>query len=254
MEIRDVTSYIEANKHIKLEDKEPIFEVIIKYIQKFKIINKDTKILEIGSGTGWFPILCKKKGFICKGLEINPHLVEYAQQFGLKYGIEPDIELGNIEKIDIGTSKYDIIVACSTFEHIKHWQEGIKKVFNALKPGGIFYFSSTNKFSLKTSEYNFPFYGWLPNSWRYCLRIFRQGEKIMEWGIDFNQFTYFQLRRFFKNVGFSKIWDPIDSLDPYNLNSPKLWKKIVLKILRNSKPLKDLSLLFADVTEFICIK
>jgi hypothetical protein len=32
-----------------------------------------------------------------------------------------------------------------------------------------------NKFSLKSGEYAFPLYGWLPNSLRYKLRIAGQG-------------------------------------------------------------------------------
>ncbi len=36
----------------------------------------------------------------------------------------PDICLGNIEEKDIGLSRYDIIIALSTFEHEEHWQKG----------------------------------------------------------------------------------------------------------------------------------
>lgn len=252
--LSDVIRYIENHKHIKLEDKEPEFEAILKCINRFKPINQNTKILEVGTGIGWFPILCKKKGISCKGLEISPHLIEYARHFGRKYGIEPDIELGNIEVTDIGISRYDVIIASSVFEHVEHWQKGMQRIFAALKPGGLFYFYSTNKFSLVSGEYNFPLYGWLPNSWRYRLRISRQGPDIMKLGIDFNQFTYFGLRRFFKDLGFSLVLDRIEFLDPNNLNDPKLWKKIVIKILKQVNFLKNLILFFSPGTFFICIK
>ena len=40
----------------------------------------------------------------------------------------------------------------------------------------------------------------------------------MKNGIDFNQFTYFQLRRAFRKLGFSEVMDRVDILDPDNLN------------------------------------
>lgn len=253
-DLSDVSRYIKKYENIKLEDKEKEFESFFKYIKRFKVINRDTHIMEIGTGTGWFTMLCKKNGISCKGLEVSPQLVEFANSLGLRYGIETDIELGNIEEKDIGESKYDIIVASSTFEHVEHWQRGIRKIFNALKPGGLFFFYSTNKFSLKSAEYNFPFYNWLPNCWRYRLRISCQGEDIMKLGIDFNQFTYFQLRRFFKNSGFSNVLDVVEILNPDHLNNPKFYKKVFLKVLKRLKIIKHIVLFFSTGTFFICIK
>lgn len=253
-ELSDVVRYIATANHNELEDNEWQFKYLLRMMKRFKDIDRETRILEVGTGTGWFPILCKKEGLSCKGLEISPQLVEYARYFGKKYGVEPDIELGNIEETDIGALQYDVVVATSTFEHVEHWQSGLRKIFDALKPGGLLYFYSTNKFSFTSGEYNFPLYGWMPNSWRYRLRKNRQGEDIMKLGIDFNQFTPWQLRRFFKDLGFSQILDRVEVLDPDNLYNPRFHKKVALKILQGFPPLKHLILLFSKGTLFICIK
>jgi len=221
---------------------------------KFKTINEDTKILEVGTGSGWFPILCKKNDIFCQGLEISPKLVEYAQNLGRIHGVEPNIKLGNIEETDIGTATYDIIIALSIFEHVEYWQMGVKKIFKALRPEGLFYFYSTNKFSLWSGEYHFPFYGWLPNRWRYRLRISRQGKDIMKLGIDFHQFTHLQLRRFFKRIGFSELFDQFDVIDPDNLIHPRHWKKFILEMIKRFKPIKHILLFFSPGTLFICKK
>lgn len=252
--LTDVERYIQNNKHKKLEDLEPRFNRLFKYIGNFKSINGDTKILEIGIGTGWLPILCKKKGISCKGIEISPQLIEFALNFGQKFGIEPDVELGNIEESNIGISEYDIIIAHSVFEHVEYWQKGLKRVYDALTPGGLFYFSSTNKFYWKSGEYDYLFYNWLPDSWRYQLRISRQGPDIMKLGVDFNQFNPFQLRRFLKKLGFSMVMCRAEFLNPENLSRPTPGKRIFLKILKRSRVLKNLSLLFEPGTMFMCIK
>lgn len=249
-----VNEYLRRQSHIGLEDLEYQFENTIKRINKFKRINPDTRILEVGTGSGWFPILCKKRGIFCEGLEICPQFIEYAKTFGRRYGIEPNIMLGNIEEADIGTSKYDIIIALSTFEHVEHWQKGIKNIFNALKPEGLFCFYSTNKFCPFSGECHYPFYGWLPDKCRYRIRTLRKGEDIMKLGIDFNQFNYFQLKRFFKGVGFSNIYDQFEIIDSDNLIKPKLWKTIVLKMMKVFKPMRLVGLIFSPGTLFMCTK
>ncbi|CAB1058165.1 hypothetical protein D1BOALGB6SA_2921 [Olavius sp. associated proteobacterium Delta 1] len=253
-ELSDVTRYIQNHKHFKLDHYEDSFKQLMKLIKKFKTIDHKTKILEIGTGTGWFPVLCNMQGICCRGLEISPYLVDYAKNFGKTYGIKADIELGNIEETDIGDLKYDIIIASSVFEHVEHWQEGLKKAFKALKPKGLLYFYSTNKFSFKSGEYDFPLYGWMPNNWRYRLRISRQGDDIMKLGIDFNQFTHFQLESFFKKLGFSIVLDRLGLIDADIISKHRLIKRIILQILRSCKLFKQLFLIFKPSTLFICVK
>ncbi len=245
------TRYIEMKKSVTLNDYEADFQNIIGNVKKFKNIDKDTSILEIGSGMGWFQLLCKKNGILCKGIDISPQLVEYSYEFGKKYGLVPDIEVGNIEDGDIGLDKYDVIIATSVFEHVEYWQDGINNVYDALKEGGIFYFVSTNKFSISSSEGMFPLYGWLPNWIRKQLLIQREGKEIIELGLDFNQFNYFQLRKFFNHVGFSDIHDFTEFIEPNSLNK---WQRAGLNFAKRAKLFRSLVLLLSPVTYFICVK
>ena len=210
------------------------------------------RILEIGIGTGWFPILCKARGLSCKGLDISPQLVEYARESGRKHGVEPDVEVANIETCELGREQYDLIIASSVFEHVEKWQEAMRKVYDALKPHGVLFFESTNKFSLTSGEFHFPLYGWLPDQWRYRLRISRQGPDIMKLGIDFNQFTYFLLRRTFRMLGFKEIHDRVALANPAAIAA--WWKRSAVRLAKGSQLLRELVLLFADATTFVCVK
>src|SRR5262249_22022226 len=154
------------------------------------------------------------------------------KETGRQHGLEPDIEQGNVEQTDIGDSLYDAIYANSVFEHIEHWPIALRRIYRALKPGGFFFFTSTNKFSFTSDEYSTPFYGWLPNRWRYRLRVARQGPDIMKLGIDFNQFTYPQLRRAFREVGFLRFYDRIELVDTDRFTS---WRKALLNLGKRSR-------------------
>src|SRR5580704_17234204 len=111
----DVDRYLANFRSYELADKIPDYDRYWKYVGKLRKVDASMRILEVGTGTGWFPLLCKANGLQCKGLEISPQLVAYAMQMGKPNGIVPDIEVGNVEDGEIGIEQYDIILASSVF-------------------------------------------------------------------------------------------------------------------------------------------
>jgi hypothetical protein len=95
-----------------------------------------------------------------------------------------------------------VIIASSAFEHVVRWQIVLQQAYDALKPGGVLFFESTNKLSLKSAEYNFPLYEWLPYLVGYRLRMALQWTDVMHLGIDFNQFCYGQPGHIFEDMIF----------------------------------------------------
>lgn len=249
-----VADYLDTRKETFLNEMESEFDTVMKLVGQYKRIGAETRVLEIGTGTGWFQIRSKQLGIACRGLEIDPDLAACARELGHRNGVSLDIRVGSIEETDIGVGCYDLIIANSTFEHVKDWRAGLAKVAAALADGGVLYFGSTNKFSLRSGEYWIPLYGWLPDAWRYALRRTLQGDAIMEWGIDWNQFTYPLLRRYFKRIGFSAVFDRAQMLDPDRLNHPTPFKRGLLRLMKNVSLVRHTVLWFSHDTLFVCIK
>lgn len=249
--LEDVARYIANNRHLRLEDHEQQFHNYLRLITPHHPVDQSTRMLEVGTGTGWFPLMCKLRGLNCKGLEISSQLVEYAKQLGREYGVEPDIDLGNVEEHDIGDNDYDVIVAFSVFEHVQHWRLGLERIYKAMRPGGVLLFGSTNKFG-PSNEFDFPFYGWIPDKLRYKLRVHYQGPDIMKLGIDFNQFRYPQLRRVFKEIGFRQVYDRMQIADP-DYRSTGLRRAAIIACKRVPL-LKHVALTFIEGTDFVCVK
>jgi SAM-dependent methyltransferase len=250
-ELSDVTRYLNNRASETLKDKEPFFRRILQYVGKYRPIGPHTRMIEIGTGSGSFPILCKLSGLQCEGLEISPQLVEHARHWGRQVGVEPDIRLGNLEDENLGEAVYDVIIASSVFEHVEFWRPGLEKLYRALKPGGALFFESTSKWSIKSGELPpMPCYGWLPNWARYRLRTIIHGPDIMKLGIDFHQFTYVGLRRSFKKIGFSEVHDIVDLA----VDGSSGKKAMILKAAQRFRPMRELLLLFFEATTFVCIK
>lgn len=251
-ELSDVTRYLETHQDSGLDDKAAQAESYLRVVGKRFKITPQTQILEVGTGTGWFPLYCQRKGLQCQGLEISPQLVEHAAKLAAANGLKCNISLGNLEETDLGENRYDVIVCSNVFEHVENWQKGLRVIHRALKPGGVMFFESTSKFSFTSGEYDFPLYGWLPDALRYKLRIFMQGPDIMKLGIDFNQFTNWGLRKEFRAIGFREVLDRIALADEEHVSAA--WKKPIVRVGRAFPPFRFLAQTFSDVTRFLCVK
>ena len=239
--------------HVPQDNQEKRFHFYCDLMERFgRPLTSQSRVLEVGTGTGWLLVLFTAKGLQSEGLEISQQLIDNARKLGRQRGVEPDIRLGNIEEVDLGEAKYDFIIASAVFEHVQHWEHALHTIARALRPGGLFYFASTNKLSFTSGEYNFPLYGWLPDALRFKLRIWRQGANIMKLGIDFNQFRPGQLRRAFQEAGFSKAMDIFEYTNLDAMRSPV--KRALLRVIRSSRLVHFAVATFYYGNLFLCVK
>lgn len=248
----DALRYLEGKKNVTLDSYVGDFERVLKGLRRFGTVDQTTKILEVGTGTGWFTTLCTLRGIECKGIDISPQFVKFAGELARKNGVEAEFETVNIEKADLGHEIYDFVVADSVFEHVQDWRSALHSVHRALKPGGAFLFVSTNKWCLKSGEFSFPLYGWFPDKLRYRIRQHYHGPDIMSLGIDFNQFRFGQLRREFREIGFTGVYDRVERSEPEDIPSPR--RRAVFKVCKRSALARHIVLTFMSVTDFMCVK
>jgi SAM-dependent methyltransferase len=251
--LSDVTAYLAKHGSKTLDDKRPEYERLLRYSGKYHVITPETKILEIGTGIGAVPILGKLNGLNLKGLEISPQLVEHAKAWGRQLGAEPDVELNNLETAELGVAVYDVIICSSVFEHVEFWKPALVKVHRALKPGGVLFWESTNKWTIKSGEYPpMLFYGYLPDFARYAFRKLIHGADIMKLGIDFHQFRYGLLNKTFRQIGFSEIHDIVDVADIRPGQSGL--KAKLIELSKKYWIFRKLFLFFFPTTTFVVVK
>jgi len=254
--LTEIDHYIQESEKAAGDSLDSHDEAFTRYLRQIAPgvhkFDGSTKILEVGIGTGWFPIMCAMRGLQCKGIDISPELVEYSRKWGQRLGVVPDVEVGNIENCPLDECAYDAIIASSVFEHVENWRLGLRRLYLGLKPGGVLYFESTNKFGFAQGEYKFPLYSWLPDRLRYKLRMMVDDPNIMKLGIDFNQFRFSQLRQEFERIGFSKVLDRIE-MSQEDMVSTKM-RKVLVRVSRRIPLVRTLTLTFCDGTRFLCFK
>lgn len=248
--------YVAARMTTRFDRFETDCDHILAKINRFHPITADTAILEVGAGLGWFEIICAKRGLSCSAIEFNPVIRDSALDLARLHDVEVDIAQASIEDADLGSERYDVIIATSVFEHVRRYGRGRARIYEALRPGGVFYFYSTNKFSFRSGEFpDFPLYGWLPYSIRERIRVSRQGAGIVESGeMDSNQFTYWGLNRHFNSLGFSRVLDHVDYLDPGDGADRPAARTLALRGAKALPPVKLAARTFASDNSFICVK
>ncbi len=63
-----------GNEDLNSADKRLQYQNYLKMLRPYVDLGPSIRMLEIGTGTGWFPVMCKLDGLTCKGLEISQDL------------------------------------------------------------------------------------------------------------------------------------------------------------------------------------
>lgn len=119
-------------------DKEPMREMFIKYLDKIGGLTVGRKIFDIGAATGYFLDLAKEKGWQTSGIEIS----EFAAGEAAKRGHQ--VFCGNLSELDI-EDKYDVITMWDVLEHFDSPKKYLLAVYNMLNPNGLLVINTIDK-------------------------------------------------------------------------------------------------------------
>ena len=118
----------------------------IKYI--LETLNKknlnNTTVLDIGCGGGLVSEGLSKIGATVTGIDFIKENIKVAKMHAKKNNLEIDYFVKDFEKEKI-TSKYDVIIILEVLEHLKNWEEFIKKIKLSLNKKGTLIISTINR-------------------------------------------------------------------------------------------------------------
>jgi ubiquinone/menaquinone biosynthesis C-methylase UbiE len=225
------TKKIKKVRDKRLQDYQSWFINELKLLERLININTNTKILDVGCGTGWFTLLTRKKGLNCIGYDRNWQLIEYAKEWSRREDIDAKFVEGDITKINFVDEAFDLCFCMSALEHVKDWKSALKELHRVLRPGGLLYVNTTNGFHPISSEVAFPLFPYLPKKLQYKITVMRDGEDAVLSGMAWNHFSPIKLKKFLKEeIGFSNV---IDKIDIAKVNDLKGYKKIIAPFLNS---------------------
>ena len=134
------------SKNGKFKILHEIQAIRIKYI--LETLNKknlnNTTVLDIGCGGGLVSEGLSKIGATVTGIDFIKENIKVAKMHAKKNNLEIDYFVKDFEKEKI-TSKYDVIIILEVLEHLKNWEEFIKKIKLSLNKNGTLIISTINR-------------------------------------------------------------------------------------------------------------
>jgi len=117
----------------ELQQKHPWYYKEGKYEhhRALQLIAPGSKVLEIGSGSGYFLGLCSEKGIDATGLEFNDEAISKCRAKGLRVEKQPIADFA-----DQNPESFDVVCFFQVLEHISDVAAFVTDALRALKKGG----------------------------------------------------------------------------------------------------------------------
>lgn len=105
--------------------------------QIFPDIAKDSKILDLGCGIGFWLVEFSQRGFSSLyGADLSPNSLEIARQRCQSYGLDVNLSEQNAESIGFETASFDHVNCQGVVHHTPDPRAAIEEIGRILKPGG----------------------------------------------------------------------------------------------------------------------
>lgn len=111
-------------------------EEIEKHISK----NRDTKILDIGCGTGFFEIILGREGYRITGVDLTAEMILRSNELIKAYDLKDDRVVALVmdaENLNFEDESFDVILSRNLTWTLPHPIEAYREWFRVLRPGGL---------------------------------------------------------------------------------------------------------------------
>lgn len=177
---------------------------------------KKLKVLDIGCGAGTQARLWAESGYEVFGLDVNAPLIEVGRTRAREEGLDVRFDVGSATSLPYEDGSMDVCLMPELLEHVEDWQSCIQEAVRVLKPGGVFYLSTTNALCPRQQEFNLPFYSWYPGFVKHhCERLAVTTRPELANHARYpavHWFTYYGLQRYLGGLGMQCL-DRFDLID-----------------------------------------
>jgi SAM-dependent methyltransferase len=104
------------------------------------------RVLDVGCGAGRVAVALARRGFQVEALDSEPRIVEQAQGFAARAGVEVRFFVADFQKADprFPGESFDAVVCSEVLEHVEPWRDIVGNIHRVLKPGGLFILTTPN--------------------------------------------------------------------------------------------------------------
>lgn len=114
-----------------------IAEIWLEELRKGMPEGEGLRILDVGTGCGFFSVLLAKLGYQVTGIDLTPAMIEKAKIIAAERNVQADFEVMDAEHPDFPDGTFDVIVSRNLTWTMPHPAEAYGEWLRVLKPGGV---------------------------------------------------------------------------------------------------------------------
>jgi SAM-dependent methyltransferase len=137
----------EKKTHLHELLRERIHLYRLKPILKMKDLHGFRRLLDIGTGAGYFLKLAKDKGFDPIGIEVSKRASEFAKK---NYNIRV-LNISGLENAGFEDGSFDVVTLSHVIEHLPSPEDTLKEIYRILQDNGILLIVTPNCRTVATS-------------------------------------------------------------------------------------------------------
>lgn len=104
-----------------------------RYLPQGKIL----RILDIGTGTGFFACLLASEGHEVIGIDLTPEMIDHAEHMAAVLDFDVHFQMMDAEKPEFAPESFDALVTRNLTWTLPHLEKAYHEWYRLLKPGGI---------------------------------------------------------------------------------------------------------------------
>lgn len=98
--------------------------------------NRYRKILDVGTGTGFFSILLGRDGYRMTGIDITPSMIEEAKKEAVKFKTKARFMVMDAMNLDFEDGYFDAVISRNLTWTLPDAEEAYKEWYRVIRPGG----------------------------------------------------------------------------------------------------------------------
>lgn len=106
-------------------------------IEKYIPMDRELKILDVGTGSGFFAILLARLGHQVTGIDLTPSMIQEAKQLAKEQKIQADFFVMDAENPEFADESFDVVISRNLTWTLPHAEHAYRQWNRVLKDGGI---------------------------------------------------------------------------------------------------------------------
>jgi ubiquinone/menaquinone biosynthesis C-methylase UbiE len=105
--------------------------------QKYLPQGKPLRVLDVGTGTGFFACLLAAEGHETTGIDLTPDMIARAEHMAAVLGLDASFSVMDAENPQYESESFDVLVTRNLTWTLPHLEKAYREWYRILRPGGV---------------------------------------------------------------------------------------------------------------------